>query len=295
MYIPYKLRILKQIPYQWKMLKRRLFRRSEGEEILRLAYRELYGKNLDLENGKTFTAKLFRRMILVNRHGNPVFTRLADKYLVRDYVRQKIGGKYLVNLIWHGKEPRKIPFITLPSKFVIKTNHGSGKNIVVTGAFDQAQIIKQLSGLLKNNYYWTAREYHYYKIPPQIIIEEFLDDGEPQGPLDYRFWCFNGRPELVQITNHSLSINPFYDPEWKKLALCYRDNEECEIKKPENLQEMLLIASKLASDFDFVRVDFYNIRGKIYFGELTFTPRAGEFKFKPESWDLFLGQKWIVD
>lgn len=294
--MPHKSRILKQLLYKLRMLKRRLFRRSEGEEILRLAYRRLHGKSLDLDSVQTFSEKLFRRMILVNRYGNPVFTRLADKYLVRDYVRQKIGEKYLVNLIWHGKDPRKIPFIKLPSKFVIKTNHGSGKNIVVTGAFDQVQIVEQLSGWLKNNFYWISREYHYYKIPPQIIIEEFIDDGEPEGPLDYRFWCFNGRPELIQIDNHSHRINPFYDPEWKKLALHHRDSfEVCEIKKPENLQEMLLIASKLASDFDFVRVDLYNAKGQIYFGELTFTPRAGELKLKPESWDLILGQKWIVN
>jgi hypothetical protein len=293
--IPYKSRISKQIPYQWKMLKRCLFKRSEGEEILRLAYLELQGKNLDLGNAQTFTEKLFRRMILVNRHGNPVFTRLADKYLVRDYIRHKIGEKYLVNLIWHGKDPSEIPFIKLPARFVIKANHGSGKNIVVNGAFDQVQIIKQLSGWLQNNYYWTAREYHYYKIRPQILIEEFLDDGEPQGPLDYRFWCFNGRPELIQIDNHSHNINPFYNSEWKRLALQYRENDECEITKPDNLQEMLLIASKLSADFDFVRIDLYKIKGQIYFGEFTFTPVAGKLRFKPESWDLMLGQKWTVN
>lgn len=290
MYIPYKLRILK----------RRLFRRSEGEEILRLTYRELHGKNLDLENVQTFTAKLFRRMILVNRHGNPVFTRLADKYLVRDYVRQKIGEKYLVKLLWHGVDPRKIPFDDLPSKCVIKTNHGSGWNIILSDSVNREDVVKKLRKWLKENFYWTAREYHYYKIPPQIIIEEFLDDGEPQGLQDYKFWCFNGQPDHVQIRNHSHSINPVYDPEWKKLALCNRDGYEddfkdVEIKKPENFQEMLLMASKLASDFDFVRVDLYNIRGKIYFGELTFIPSAGELKFKPESWDLVLGQKWIVN
>ena len=290
MYIPYKLRILKQ----------RLFRRSEGEEILRLAYRRIHGKSLDLESVQTFSEKLFRRMILVNRHGNSVFTRLADKYLVRDYVRQKIGEKYLVKLLWHGVDPRKIPFDDLPSKCVIKTNHGSGWNIILSDSVNREDVVKKLRKWLKENFYWLAREYHYYKIPPQIIIEEFIDDGEPLGPLDYKIWCFNGRPELVQILNHSKSFNSFYDLEWEKLVLCNRDGfedgfEECEIKKPENLEEMLLIASKLAADFDFVRVDLYNIRGKIYFGEFTFTLLAGELKFKPESWDLILGQKWIVN
>jgi hypothetical protein len=146
---------------------------------------------------------------------------------------------------------------------------------------------------LKENYYWKLREYHYYAIPRRILIEQFLDDGEEDGPLDYKFWCFHGHPEAIQVDNHSHNINPFYDTNWKKIPMCYRESyNDCEIKEPLNIQEMLRVASALSSDFDFVRVDLYNLQGKIYFGELTFTPLAGRLNFKPDTWNRYLGQKW---
>jgi hypothetical protein len=281
------------IPHKLRMLKRRLFRRSEGEQILKVAYKRLYGKDLDFDNPKTFSEKLFHRMISINRNGNALFTRLADKYAVRDYVKGKVGEQYLVKLIWHGQDPRDIPFAKLPEKCVIKTNHGSGGHFIINGAFDKSKIIEHFSDALKDNYYWDAREFHYYQIIPRILVEEFVEDGQPLGPLDYRFWCFNGVPEVIQVDNHAHSINPFYDSEWNKLDLCYRtDFTDTDIAKPDNLNEMLSVASKLAEGIDFVRVDLYNVNGRIFVGELTFTPVAGGFKFKPESWDVILGQKW---
>lgn len=277
-----------------RLLKRHLLGRWEGEYAIRREYKTFYGKELDLANPQTFTEKIFKRKVMVNRYGNPVFTRLADKYLVRDYVREKIGADYLVDLLWHGTDPKSIPFDGLPPKCIVKTNHGSGGNIVLQDLVDRNHVVNTLHRWLKDNYYWVGHEYWYYKIKPLIVVEQFLDDGHSNGPLDYRFWCFSGRPEIIQVDNHSHSINQFYDPDWNRLLLRYRDGvAECGIHAPENLSEMLLVASKLSSDFDFVRVDLYNIKGKIYFGELTFTPVAGFLKFKPESWDMILGQKWV--
>lgn len=268
-------------------------RRWEGEEALRRIYKNFYKKDLNLEHLNTFTEKMFCRMITVVRKGNIDFTRVADKYLVRDYVRGKIGGQYLTTLIWEGRSPREIPFHRLPSRCVIKTNHGANQFILFNGSNDPKQIITLLDIWLKENYYWMLREYHYYDIPPRILIEEFLDDEEPHGPLDYRFWCFDGLPELIQIDNHAHSINPFYDTSWNKLDLRYREEvAECNIKKPNNLDSMLKVASALAKDWDFARVDLYRCNGDIFFGELTFTPCAGLIKFRPEAWDTILGQKW---
>jgi hypothetical protein len=277
-----------------RSLKRHLLGRWEGEYSIKREYKTFYGKELDLANPRTFTEKLFKRKLMANRHGNPVFTRLADKYLVRDYVSEKIGADYLVDLLWHGTDPKSIPFDSLPPKCIVKTNHGSGGNIVLQDPVDRNHVVNTLHRWLKDNYYWVGHEYWYYKIKPQIVVEQFLDDGHADGPLDYRFWCFSGRPEIIQVDNHAHSINQFYDPDWNRLLLRYRDGvAEFDIHAPENLSEMLLLASKLSSDFDYVRVDLYNIKGKIYFGELTFTPVAGLLKFKPESWDMILGQKWI--
>jgi hypothetical protein len=179
---------------------------------------------------------------------------------------------------------------------LIKTNHGSGGNIVFDKTVTQNEVMEKMQKWLGENFYWVNREYHYYDIPRQILIEQFLDDEVENGPLDYRFWCFHGKPEIIQIDNYLHDINPFYDANWNKLDLCYRENLKCcEIQKPETLQEMLDIASKLSADFDFVRVDLYSVKSKVYFGELTFTPVAGQFTFKPEFWNVLLGQKWDLE
>jgi hypothetical protein len=232
-------------------------------------------------------------MVMVNRHGNPVFTQLSDKYLVRDYVREKVGERFLVNLLWHGLDPRDIPFDNLPPKCVLKTNHSSGINLIFKEGVDHSKVVEKLQRRLNENHYWVAREFHYYRIQPRLLIEEFLDDGAASGPLDYRFWCFEGRPEVIQVDNHAHSINPFYDSSWNKLSLSYRDQfEECDICRPFSLDEMIRVASALAAGFDFVRVDLYNVHQRVYFGELTFTPVAGKLKLRPDSWDVELGRKW---
>lgn len=280
--------------HKLRLLKLHLLGHWYGEYLIKREYTTYHGKKLDLANPQTFSERVFHRKIMVTRYGNPAFTRLADKYLVRDYVRQKIGENYLIDLLWHGTDPNDVPFDRLPSKCVVKTNHGSGRNMILQDPVDRNEVIKTLHRWLKENFYWVNHEYHYYKIKPQIVVERFLDDAHEDGPLDYKVWCFGGRPELIQVDNHTHSINPFYDPDWNKLPLSYRDSfAECDIPMPANLSEMLWIASKLSSDFDFVRVDLYNLKGKIFFGELTFTPLAGFLKFKPESWDQTLGKKWV--
>jgi hypothetical protein len=290
------------------MLKRRIFRRSDGEKILRATYRSLYRQELDCVNPLTFSAKLFQRMIWINRNGHPVFTTLADKYRAQDYVTARLGAQYLVKLLWHGVDPHRIPFDILPEQYVIKTNHWSRHHVVVRGdyccfcrsfedpvrAVDREEIIEHFTKMLRQNYYWLHREYHYHAIPPQILIEELLDDGEPKGPLDYRFWCFDAVPELIQVTNSDQSVNQFYDPQWKALDLRTRAGENCSVARPDNLQQMLAAASSLAADIDFVRIDLYSIRGHIRFGEMTFTPGAGTLQLQPAIWDLILGQKWKV-
>jgi len=281
------------IPYKLHALKLRLFRKSDGEAHLHGAYTKLYGKALNTENPVTWSEKIFCRMLDLNRKPHSLFTRLADKYLVREYVRGKIGEKCLVKLFWSGTDPAAIPFDSLPEKCVIKTNHGSGGNLVYTASANRSDIINKVRTWLGENYYWHAREYHYYHIPRRVLVEEFLNDGVEDGPLDYRFFCFNGKPEVIQVDNRSHDINPFFDTDWNKLDLHYREGyKDCDVAKPKNFDEMLEVATTLSKDFDFVRVDLYNLKGKIYFGELTFTPLAGHFVLRPEEWDRKLGKKW---
>lgn len=284
MYILYKLILLKN----W------VFRSRIGETIIKGRFRYVHGRELNLNTPRTFTEKLFCRMVLLERHGNPVFTRLADKYLARDYVREKIGEKYLVKQLWHGTDPSLIPFAKLPAKCVIKTTHGSSWNIILNERSDHKEVVNTLRKWLKENYYWVQREYHYYPIKPRILIQDFLDDGYQDGPLDYRFWCFSGQPEAIQVGNNSPSGHIFFDTEWNELPLRYNDRfEDFAIEKPDNLNEMVQVAKSLSAGFAFVRVDLFNIKGKVYFGELTFVPAAGYIKFITDDWDVVLGDKWV--
>lgn len=281
--------------HQCLSVRRRVMRRSEGEVILLRKYSWIHGKSLDLTNSpQTFTEKLFWRMIAWNRGAMPPrFTQLSDKYSVRAHVASTVGEKYLTKLLWHGNEPRTIPFDRLPTEYVIRPNHASGQVIIVKGHADREGIIRTASGWLASNYYWFEREYQYYGIKPRILIEECLKDQDGNPPLDYKIYCFNGKPDLIIVRNHTHDIHPIFETTWNLLDLVVSN---CTLRplvpKPENLDEMLALAAKLSSGFGFVRVDLYNVNGRVYFGELTFTPAAGVLKYTPESWDLKHGEKW---
>jgi hypothetical protein len=288
--------------------KRRLLRRSEGEAILLQRYADIHGKPLNLDDPRTFTEKLTCRMIGLNRGLHPEFTALADKFAVRTIVSDKVGDEHLVNLLWHGRDPVDIPFDDLPERYVVKTNHGSGSVVAVeqgTGMdmaavpdrvieYDRDEIVNKLSAELKTNYYWAYREYQYYRIKPRVMVEESIKKGDGSRLLDYKYFCFNGVPEVIQVDdNYVWDLHPFFDPDWNQVELYYRDDQaHPHIERPPNLEQMNSIASKLSEGIDFVRLDLYNVEGRVYFGEFTFTPTAGEMVLRPESWDLALGDKW---
>jgi hypothetical protein len=222
---------------------------------------------------------------------------LADKYAVRAHVASTIGEEYLIPLLWQGEDPRAIPFSRLPANYVIKPNHSSGQVILVRGEeADREAIIREVSGWLASDYYWKDREYQYYGIKPRIVIEEYLENQDDGGPLDYRFWCFGGVPAVIQVDNHAHDINPFFDAQWNHLDLYYRKNAtRPHIAKPRCLEQMYELASRLSQGMGFVRVDLYNVQGRVYCGELTFTPTGGILKFSPSVWDVKLGEKWNLE
>lgn len=232
-------------------------------------------------------------MIELNRFSDARMTRLSDKFRVRAYVEERVGAGYLAGLLWHGADPRAIPFDDLPAAYMIKTSHGSGQCIPVRGEANRGDVAARLDAWLGENFYFYTRERQYLDIEPRILVEEMLDDGQPDGPLDYRFWCFDGRVEMIQVDNSSYTINPFYGLDWQRIPGGYRPKaRDVEIKRPSNLDEMVRVAARLAKDIDFVRVDLYNLKGRIVFGEMTFTPMAGYGKFYPESWESSVGAMW---
>ncbi|MDH4154733.1 MAG: hypothetical protein OEV01_13180 [Nitrospira sp.] len=242
---------------------------------------------------KTFTEKLFWRMISWNRSVNPIFTRLTDKYSVRTHVADAIGSQYLIKLLWYGETPQTIPFERLPAHYVMKPSHSSQRVIVVRGQTKRTDLMASASGWLNSNYYWSAREYQYYQIKPGIMIEECLEHSDGSLPLDYKIWCFNGAPEIIQVINHTRDMSSFFDTRWTLLDLSNKEGRaQPLIAKPANLEEMIAVASRLSVGFGFIHVDLYNVNGRVYFGELTFTPTAGHMKLQPDSWDAALGEKW---
>ncbi|MGE3976106.1 MAG: ATP-grasp fold amidoligase family protein [Nitrospira sp.] len=285
---------LRDLVVQYRDIKRRVMRRSEGEAFLLRRYARIHGKPLNLTNPQTFTEKLFWRMVTWNRGDiSPRFQQLADKYAVREHVARTVGEEYLIKLLWQGNDPHAIPFDRLPAEYVIKPNHSSGQVIIVKGEADREAIIRHVSDWLASDYYWQAREYQYYGMKPRIVIEEYLKSQDGSEPLDYRFWCFGGVPAVIQVDNHAHDINPFFDAHWNQLDLYYRKKAtRPPIAKPRHFERMFELASRLSQDIGFARVDLYNINGRVYCGELTLTPVGGIFQLTPDHWDLKLGKKW---
>lgn len=276
-----------------RSIKQQLTRQSDGEAILRERYLRVHGRPLTVANPQTFTEKLYWRMLAWNRVVPPIFVRLADKLSAREYVASKVGAEYLPRLLWHGQDPGLIPFNALPMEYVVKTNHASRQVIVAMEPTDHDAIIATCRKWIHTNFYWVAREGQYLNIQPQIMIEECLRDPAGSLPLDYKIWCFNGVPELVQVINFARDSHSFYDTSWKALDLSYSvGKSRPDRPRPAHLEEMVSLATRLSVGFGFVRVDLYNLGGRIYFGELTFTPTAGEMKLTPDRWDLELGKKW---
>lgn len=278
----------------YRQAKRKFLQNIDGSSVIALNFLRTHGRLPKRVSPRLFSDKLYAQMQETHRHGNENQTRLSDKFLAREFVRETVGEKFLASLIWSGEMAYSIPFSDLPAVCIAKTNHGSGGNIVLKRPFETMVIIEKLENWKRENFYWQHREAQYRPIKPRILIEEFLDDGYADGPLDFRFWCFKGHPEIIQVDNRLHSINPFYDLTWKKIDLNYRTKfNDIDITPPANLDAMIDIATRLSKPFPFVRVDIYSIRERIIFGEMTFTPVAGRFRWSSQEWDDRLGSKWM--
>lgn len=222
------------------------------------------------------------------------YTSLADKYEVRRYVADTIGPEYLVPLIGVWEKFDDIPFDQLPGKFVLKATHGQGFNFVCRdkSAVDFARLRRTATAWLGENFYRLERERQYRDIRPRLIVESYLED-DSGGLRDYKFPCFYGEPHLLQVIGgrDGGATENFYDRQWNSLPIEEKGfpNALARIPRPEHLDGMFMLAAKLSSDFPFVRVDLYYADGKIYFGELTFTPACGLITYKPSAVDYELG------
>lgn len=269
------------------------------ELMLKLQYRIKLGRKLDLKNPERFTEKV--QWYKLHYH-NPLMRQCVDKYEVRKFIADKGLQDILVALYGHYEDIEQIKFDSLPDQFVIKTtNGGGGLNVAIVtdkkkflASEDKTKLKAQ--PFLENS---GGREWAYYGLEPGIIVEELLinNDNPSAGVNDYKIFCFNGKVEciVVDVDRYIGHKRNFYDAQWNDLHIA-SDCEavDREVPMPKNFEAMKRIAEKLSEDFPFVRVDLYNINGKIYFGELTFYPWSGYVQYTPDSFDFILGNKFVL-
>ena len=262
-------------------------------------FKKAFGYELDLDNTKTLNEKI--NWLKLN-HRTSLQTECADKVVVRSYVKEKVGEKYLIALLFKTETVNDVVPENLPEvPFILKTNHGSSGGIVVKSKTDAdwKMIRKELAKQLKTNYYKASKEWQYKNIKPCILAEALLIDDNGELPFDYKFHCFHGKVKAIQVdidrfTNHKRN---FYDTDWKLLPFTWsvwKGNKPLwpngrALAMPENLTEMIAVAEKLSATFPYARIDLYNCNGNIYFGEITFHHGSGTERIEPAVWDKKLG------
>lgn len=262
---------------------------------LKLRYFFKCGCTLKLDNPQTYNEKL-QWLKIHDQHDE--YTIMVDKYLAKSFVKERIGGEYVIPTLGVWNKFSEIDFSILPNQFVLKTTHDSGGVVIVKDKSSlNMKIAEQvLTKSLHHNYYLANREYPYKRVPPRIIAENYLIDESGVELKDYKVFCFNGVPRAIQVdydrfVGHKRNM---YDTEWNRLpfTLEYPTDWNIEIAKPVNLSKMLDISAKLSKGIPHVRVDLYNVSGHIYFGELTFFHGGGYESFTPECWNKIFGD-WI--
>ncbi len=264
---------------------------------LKKLYRATMEMPLNLDDPQTFNEKL-QWLKLYDR--KPEYTDMVDKYAAKQYVADRIGEEYIIPNygIWERFED--IDFDKLPDQFVLKCTHDCGGLVICRdkSRLDIDAAKKKIERAMKKNYYLWGREWPYKNVKPRIIAEQYMSDSEQSDELsDYKFMCFNGEVKCIftcteRFSDTGLKVT-FFDREWNRLPYARTHHAfATDIPRPSNLAKMMEAAEKLAKDIPFIRVDFYEVSGKVYFGELTFYPGSGFEGFEPHEWDVELGS-WI--
>jgi len=257
-------------------------------------YEYYTGKRLNLENPVEFNEKI--QWYKVFYHPK-ILNQLVDKFAVRAYVEEKIGDKYLNEIYGVYENPEEVPFKDLPNQFVIKATHTSSHNLIVSDKkkLDTNAAIKLFKKWLgKNQYYRTGQEWAYKDVKPRLIAEKYLKEDSRSSLIDYKFYCFNGVAKFLEvhldrIDNHKRG---FFNLDFKPLPFRYVPIEKSitnKIEEPSNLDEMRKLSEILADTFPYVRVDFYSIKGRAIFGEMTFYPSDGRKDFIPDEYNKIIG------
>lgn len=271
------------------------YKKMADKPYLERKFKVKLGYPLNLDHPTTFNEKL-QWLKLYDR--NPEYTKLVDKYEVKPIVAEKIGQEHVIPTFSVWNRPEDIDFDSLPNQFVLKCTHDSGGLVVCRdkAKLDRAAAIQKLQDALKRDYYIVHREWPYKNVKPRIIAEKYMvDENQAKGLRDYKFYCFNGQVRFLYVSDgledHSTATISFLNLDWSFAPfrrLDFLPMEELPAK-PKHFDEMVQVAQQLSAGIPFVRVDLYEIDGKMYFSEMTFSPCSGLTPFEPEDWDRKIG------
>ena len=290
-------RVLNDNVYRFNALARRgFYNKLSDEQFIRKKWKAFYGTEIDLEVPKSLNEKM-QWLKLHDR--NPLYTKLVDKYAVKDFVADALGKEYVIPTLGAWDRYEDIDFDRLPDRFVLKCNHDSGsvKVVLDKSEIEHIELKKYFDKKLADNYYLHSREWPYKNVKPRVIAEEYLADLATQQIIDYKFFCMNGKPAFLYVSvgldDHSTAKISFYSLDGRELPFKRGDYAPFHnAKMPANYELMKEIAGKLAADIStpFVRVDLYEINNKILFSEFTFFPCEGFIPFEPKEWDMRIGE-----
>lgn len=281
-----KTRILRGLVY-------RLSRFFPDRTYLEILFKLRTGYPLNLEHPRTFNEKM--QWLKLNDH-RPIYQQMADKVEAKKYVGKIIGEDYIIPTLAVYDSVNDIEFDTLPHQFVLKCTHDSGTVFVCKDKdhLDKTAVVKLFRKALKKNYYPYNREWPYKHIRPRIIAEKYMENPGYKELVDYKIYCFHGKPMYCQVVSdrRTRKSMDFFDCNWNHQS--FHKSKEYPFalntpSRPENYAQMLELASRLSKGIIFVRVDLYEISGKVYFGELTFYPASGMGGFSPMEWDYKFG------
>lgn len=274
-----------------------LLRALPDKLYINIKFYKNFGRFVNFENPQTYSDKL-QWLKLYDR--KPLYTQIVDKYLVKEYVSRLIGEEYVIPLLGKWNSFDEIDFESLPNQFVLKTNHDCGGVVICKdkSSFNLKKAKKKIESHLNCNYYWEHREWPYKDVKPCVFAEKYMVDESGYELKDYKWFCFDGVPKALFIAKDR--DNPseetkfdFYDMDFNHLPIKNgHPNADTAIDKPVGFEKMKELARVLSKGFPHVRVDFYDINGHIYFGELTFFHWSGFVKFEPQEWDFTFGS-WI--
>lgn len=278
------------------LMDRNIFFFLNDKIYLKLKFRLKMSKKLNLNNPQTFNEKL--QWLKINDRKD-IYTIMVDKYEVKNYVSKKIGEEYLIPTIGIYNSFEEINFEKLPNQFVIKCTHDSGGLVICRDKtnLDVKKAKKKINKYLKRKYFYIHREWPYKNVKPRIIIEKYMEDEKDNELRDYKLFCFNGTYKMMFIATNRQGEGDtyfdFFDRDFNHLPFTNGHPNAPKLPhKPHNYKKMIELAEKLSANIPQVRVDFYEVNGKIYFGEMTFFHWSGLVPFEPEKWDIKLGD-WI--